>query len=239
MFNTTVSLELLENAVRHTLNDESFAIDSPLAQASKKSSELLVVRLEESKNGEKIELTLNSIVLQLCEAFQSTVKTLQSRRDKMLGHYHTMCTTDQFVGSWEKLCEETGIQPLPTLYQHLPHTMFKELIKVHFPVAEVQSSSCETSSAVRYEEANAVRYVAGYVCRAVRENIMSCNSPLKQQLLICMWKLLEDVGIDSSGSEGDNQQKNCPAVIGSMLLIGVAYYMLPIAHISCLLLLKL
>lgn len=125
----------------------------------------------------------------------------------MWGYYHTIRTTDQFVGSWEKLCQETGIQPLPTLYQHLTHIMFKKLITIHFPIVEVQSSSCETSSAVRYEEANAVRYVAGYVCRAVRENIMSCNSPLKQQLLICIWELLEDVDIDSSESEDDNQQR--------------------------------
>ena len=109
----------------------------------------------------------------------------------MWGHYNTIRTTDPYAGSRVNLFQETGIQPLPTLYPHLTYIMFKELIKIHFPVVEVQSSSCEAKSAVSYEEANDVRYVAGYVCHAVRESIMSGNSPLKQQLLLSMWELLE------------------------------------------------
>ena len=202
--NVLRSLELLKSAVRHTLSDDSFDIKSPLAQASKKDAELLLAWLEKSENEEKIELTLKSIVQQLRRAFHSTVKAVQTKRE-MWGQYHSIRTSDPFVRSWVLLFKETGLKALPTLYQHLTNLMFKEMIKVHFPVTEVQSSSasCEVTTTVKYEEANAIRYVAGYVCRAVREKIKSGTSPLKQQLLLSMWELLEDVDIDSSESEGE------------------------------------
>ena len=49
--------------------------------------------------------------------------------------------------------------------------------------------------------------MAGHICCAVMENMMSCDSPLKQQLLICRWELLEDVDVNSSECDDDDDQQ--------------------------------
>ena len=129
----------------------------------------------------------------------------------MWGQYHALRTSDTFTSLWALLLKEAGIKLLPTLYQHLTDLIFKEMIKLYFPVEAQPSSSKAAASVNIYEEANAVRYVAGFVCRAVRKEINRCASPLKQQLLLSTWELLEDQDIDTDSSDSCDEDSNTPS----------------------------
>ena len=198
---------MLKKAVHSTLEDDSFSIDASLAKTSRQCASRLLVWLERTDKS-KLELLLTPILQELEMAFQTSARTLQTRREKMWGQYHTIRTSDRFVRLWVLLFKEADTQALQTLYQHLTHLMFKEMIQIHFPIAESQpSSSCDVSTTTDYEEANAVRFVAGYVCRAVRKKVQASSSPLRQELLLAIWELLEDEDpVISSESENEDQQ---------------------------------
>ena len=85
--------------------------------------------------------------------------------------------------------------------------IFKELVKEKFPVVHTQSSECsEEIASLGYDEANAMRYVAGYVCCAVRM-ITVLHSRLKKQLLLALSELLEDDSINYSEDKKASPQQ--------------------------------
>ena len=58
----------------------------------------------------------------------------------------------------------------PTFYQYVIDVVFFTLIKAHLsPTCELGSSG--SLAKMTFEEANALRYVAGYVCMKVRNNL--------------------------------------------------------------------
>ena len=89
--------------------------------------------------------------------------------------------------------------------------IFKELVKEKFPVFHTQPSECsEEIASLGYDEANAMRYVAGYVCCAVRK-ITVLHSRLKKQLLLALSELLENESINYSEDEKASPQQLQPS----------------------------
>ena len=212
LFFLSASFQLLKKAVSDTVDDEDFKIPSALAEASRESALRLLSQMEKEEHREKVEEFAHSITTELSRAFTSSSKTLQTRREKMWGQYHTMRTSSKFIQLWVQFLNKSGIEPLPTLYQHLTSLIFKELVKEKFPVVYTQPSECsEEMKSLGYDEANAMRYVAGYVCRAVRKKITVSHSPLKKQLLLALWELLEDESIDYSEDEEASPQQQQPS----------------------------
>ena len=62
-----------------------------------------------------------------------------------------------------------GSAPELTLIQDITDMVFRDLLKVSFPVEEVNVSDAEES--ITYEAMNTVRYIAGYVCRTLAAKI--------------------------------------------------------------------
>ena len=63
------------------------------------------------------------------------------------------------------------------------------MIKESFPVHHVDAGPVDQP--ITYEDANVVRYAAGYVCRKVKEKLCKMT-PLNQQMIKCLDGLIED-----------------------------------------------
>ena len=185
------------------LVDDSFKIPSPLAVSSRKAAVDLLSWMERPENKDKVEVFANNVVKELTGAFSSKARSQKSRREKMWGLYHSIRTSASFIGLWVKLQQSAGMDPLPTFYQHVTDQIFHDLVQQHFPVQLTEST--EEANWLGHQEANAIRYVAGYVCRSLRKKITSSSSPLKQELLLALWELLEDeMAQDSDDDEPPN-----------------------------------
>ena len=182
------------------IGDESFQIPSSLAESSRKAAIDLLAWIEREENREKVEVFADTIVAELNRAFSCTATRQQMRREKMWGLYHSIRTSGRFVGLWVDLLKQSvRIEPLETFYQHVTDLIFQSLIQHHFPVVPAQlDESIEVRSELGYEEANAIKYVAGFVYHAMKKKIASSASPIKQELLLALW---EDEIPDSEDDE--------------------------------------
>ena len=124
--------------------------------------------------------------------------------------YHTIRTSDSYNSLWvELLKDSTSIEPLPTFYQHVTDPIFKKhLLAHHFPLQDEHDDS-DRRHEMQYVEANATRYVAGYVCRSLKKKIPSSGDPSKKELLLALWKLIEDE--EASDSEQEEQPEPLPS----------------------------
>ena len=104
----------------------------------------------------------------------------------MWGRYHEIRSSDHFRITWSSFIQASvGCTASPILYQFLTDEIFKRLLKSTVSLSSIASSSESNgypSCQLTYEEQNAVRYAAGYVCKKIRKQLESatCN---KGQLL--------------------------------------------------------
>ena len=130
--------------------------------------------MKRQENKDKVEVFANH-VKELTVTFSSKAKDQKTRREKTWGLYHSIHTSASFIGLWVKLLQQSvGMEPLPTFYQHVTDQIFHDLVRQHFPVQLTEST--EEANWLGHQEANAIRYVAGYVCRSLRKKITSSSS---------------------------------------------------------------
>lgn len=85
----------------------------------------------------------------------------KSRREKMWGCFHQICSLEKFAKSWATLVEEsTGAIACLIFYQYVTNSMFKELVK-------------DQEVSLTYEEVNTLRYTVGYFPRALQKKLES------------------------------------------------------------------
>ena len=98
-----------------------------------------------------------------------------------------------FKQTWHDLLAVSSSQkPSPIFYQYVTDSMFKDIVKQELPIPAQQVASSLDDLSLSSEEINTLRYVAGYVPRAVKKNLLKSRHPLKKALLLCLYDLLDD-----------------------------------------------
>ena len=81
--------------------------------------------------------------------------------------------------------------PVSLLFQHLTEKLFEAVIKEEYEVATKSVACASVDVRLTSEEANALRYVAGYVCSKVQKKIAASQHPHKDQMLLCLITLCD------------------------------------------------
>ena len=122
----------------------------------------------------------NAVVEELNKAFSCTAARQQMRREKMWGLFHSIRTSSSYIGLWVELFKQfAGKEPLQPsyqhMYQHVTDIILEELIRRKFPVVPAHNPpTCpDETSELGYEDGNATKYIAGYVCRALKKKVKS------------------------------------------------------------------
>lgn len=104
----------------------------------------------------------------------------------MWGEYHKLRTSDSFKKEWTTFLKNSvQVELSAAFYQYVTHEVFKELIKSNHPVNFANVSAQPLPPLTNVEE-NALRYVAGYVCRKVHERLQSSTSKDKAVMILCL-----------------------------------------------------
>ena len=118
-------------------------------------------------------------------------------RDKLWESYYYIRTTETFTNRWTVfLCKANSPCGTPVLYQHLTDLLFKGLLRYSYSVA---NDTSKQPSPLTNNEANALRYVAGYVCRHLRKKIEASAHPLKEEMVLCLMSMVKDKSDTSRG----------------------------------------
>lgn len=105
------------------------------------------------------------LTTELRKCFITTHKTNCLKQSKMWGEYHKLRTSEKFQQEWKEFLEvSTGVQ-------HVTHEMFKNLIKLDRPISNEVVDTVNMPIPMSYGEKNALRYVAGYVCRKLHDHL--------------------------------------------------------------------
>lgn len=92
-----------------------------------------------------------------------------------------------------------GRQALPTLFQYVSRCIFKQLLEEQHTVSETNTKA--QPNPLSWEEENALRYVAGYICRKVQQDIQKSSLPNKEDMILLMTDLSGDELDEDRGTE--------------------------------------
>ena len=125
-----------------------------------------------------------------------TGKVLQ--RAKIWESYFYIRSQETFINLWTIFLNAAN-SPVgtPVLYQHITDLIFEELLQEKYVVSA--SASKGSIASVTHDEANTMRYVAGYMCRHLRKKIEASSHPLKEEMVLCLMTMVKDKDDTCSG----------------------------------------
>ena len=118
-------------------------------------------------------------------------KTHKRRREQIWTSYHAVRTSKKYLESWASLLKHLSVRSSPILCQYLGNLVFKELIALHHPQpgTDLHSSS---PKALTSEEIYGLRYAAGYIPRTLRKKLPKSTHPLRDDIQLCIFDLLDE-----------------------------------------------
>ena len=195
--------DLLLKSLSIVLNDEGFKVPSPRAVETLSVAKELMTWCQDEAHKKEFTLFAQWLVFTLRTCFIVPGKASKLRCEKMWEQYHKLQVSKPFKEEWgiffhKSLCRCA----LPTLFQSVSHSIFKKLLEL-----ELMVDSNDTGAAawpITWEEENALRYVAGYVCRKVQNKIAMSSLKDKEEMIQFCVGLYGDEGGDQGTEDWTN-----------------------------------
>ena len=178
------------NALEEVLQDPSFKTSSPVAAGALQAATTLLQWCQDAENEPAVSAFSEKLVMDLSEPFAASSSGRRPlNREKLWKALWSVRSSSGFTSRWIALCEKASALPTPVLYQHLTDMIFRKLVREKYQISD-QTRSADPPE-MSYNEANVVRYAAGYVIRHVSKKIKKKNHPSEKELLCCAQQLLK------------------------------------------------
>ena len=156
--------------------------------------------MKKSENEGHLFTFSSSLMTYLKDCITKSTSKCRLRKEKLWGFFHQLRTSQRFTTLWTKFLEEyIKEKTSPILYQSLTYKLFKELVKAQHPKA-LSADDTPTNQPLQYEEQNALRYVAGYICRTLQDRLQSSSIPGNEGMILCLQEMGTG-GVESETSE--------------------------------------
>lgn len=156
-----VAAKLLIETVKDVLKDETFLLGSAPATKAREMCCKVSEWMTLPQNSSSIKSFADKILSKLRSCIPSK-GTPKNRREKMWIAFHKMRLSESFKELWASFFHAAiQVKPVSLLFQHITDKLFEAVIKEEYKVA---TKSVSVAVSLTSEEANALRYVAGYVC---------------------------------------------------------------------------
>ena len=183
--------ELIKTVVKCITEDEGFKLPTTQASAALANATKLLQWMNDNDNKEGLESFSRKFVGCLQNCFPDSSSTsLKTQREKMWKSFHLLRVSGSFVTLWHNFLDSASVEKNPLLFQYVSDQVFQELITKHFTIS--QTAAASPVPPLTYEEGNALRYVAGYVCQKVKKKIEASTHPHKGVLLLCLMDLCDE-----------------------------------------------
>lgn len=181
-------LGLIPRAVASLLQDKSFSLDTGPAKSATIVANAISAWI--AANTEKSKQMEEKFVSKLDACILVKRGTTVANRKRMISAWHKLRVSHEYIDLWKEVLQLAGIAHYdPIFCQFVGNEMFKELVCIRHPIAE---AAVRYTPATSYKDMNALRYFAGYIPRMLRKRLLTSTHPLKDDIVLCIYDLLDD-----------------------------------------------
>ena len=164
------ALQLLQSACKSLLTDDEYCTTEEVTSNLKAYASSI-----SAINSSSVNSSAATFIRWHYEMLQNVIVHSQSEdsmidQEKLWTNFHEIRTLPIFQSDWEKFLKLTNLEPDPLVYQRLSLESLTILIKQATPIQRTDTTAI-TVSDLTYEEANALRYIGGYIIRTLRESL--------------------------------------------------------------------
>ena len=176
---------MLRRAVSSVVEDQSFHIAvEPAATALRTAKNVL----EWADTNKEDFLSFEELLCSTIRPCLRDQRVSKASKECMWRNFHQIRTLESFRLSWCKfLTSQVKVASLPAFYQAVTDNFFKEMILIQ----AAEEPDLQPVQPITYEDANVIRYAAGYVCRNVHEKVKKSRQPNKNELLQSVTDLVD------------------------------------------------
>lgn len=109
---------------------------------------------------------LTSALVSIVTKASKRVKKVSTFKERVWSQYHTLRSSENFRSKWTQFLGGNCLQAEPLFYQQVSVHILSHLVKKATP-EPIAHCAPEEVAALSYEEENAVRYMGGYILRAL------------------------------------------------------------------------
>ena len=195
--------EFVLSAVQQVLDD--FQIKSPVATAAQQVASTFIEWAKMADNKGNLKKFCDEIIRNLETVFIDTIKSTVGsivNRDKLWRNFFLLRSSTSYQQKWEDFLGPILSEKSSTalFYQRVTDILFRLMVKSHYQIA----NSSKPTASLNDQEANALRYAAGFVCRHLRKKMERSTHILKEELIVCLMTLVK--GVQHPESAGNNEE---------------------------------
>jgi hypothetical protein len=177
--------KLLKGAIESVAESEEFKLPTP-RNAACRTAALKITEWLQAGNSMAFEGFCKLLICLLMTCFEKSSKVLSTAQKKVWSNFHAVRISPELKRLWASNIEMIVQKPLdPILIQYYTQHVMEGLLKIRYPVSQAEAS-CSSSTSLTQEEENALRYAAGYIPFALRQELQRSRHPLKEDFIICL-----------------------------------------------------
>lgn len=138
------------------------------------------------------------------------VKKVSTFRERVWSKYHALRSSDNFRFKWHQFLRSSGLSAEPLFYQQVSLYSLSQLVAKATP-EPIACCPQEEVAALTYEEENAVRYMGGYIIRAL--NKVNKKNP---EILLQLKDLVND---DDNAEPAESEEWVCTIDRGGLIRV--------------------
>lgn len=185
-------MRLFTTAVQSVRADKSFSLPSPANVKAIETASAFTTWFDCPESQATLRMFSLALCAQLHACFSSKHTSHHLKKERMWRSFHCFRTATTFRNDWRKFIEVSVSQQVhPAFFQHVTMMIFKKMIKVEFPLPPTDTTE-HPDRPLTFEEKNALRFVAGYVCRKVRTSLERSSIAGKNEMVFCVMSFAGD-----------------------------------------------
>ena len=154
----------MRRAIEHVVSDQSFHIPVEPAATALSTAKSVLEWVSNEENQSLFAAFEGKVMAELHTCLGDCPKDMRSFRTKRIElcrSYHELRVSVKFTTSWRDFLKKVECVPVPSFYQEVTDLLFEDILKSQYPLPTDYTPL--VAEDITYEDANVVRYVAGYV----------------------------------------------------------------------------
>jgi len=109
----------------------------------------------------------------------------------------------EFINQWSSFLKVAGEPVKPVLFQHLTDVIFRKHFSDHIQVMYLEQQSGSKDIELKGSEKGVLCYIAGYICRHLRQKLERESHEFKEEIILCLTELIKDGDTEEHGTDED------------------------------------
>ena len=134
-----------------------------------------------------------TFICMLTSCLNSKQSMLIVNQESIWQRFHALRTSEDFTKKWDEFfASSVSERSFPSFTQYVSRKILHRIIEISYDIDCLENVEFQHISSL---ECEALRYVAGYVCRKIQDQVKASSDGKKEAILLCLSELQKETSV--------------------------------------------